>query len=58
MYCCQQAEKARQAEADRAAKKAERAAKEAARAAEAEEKARLKAEKDAEVGIGSCNNLS
>jgi hypothetical protein len=50
-----QAEKARQAEADRAAKEAERAAKEAAKAAEAEEKARLKAEKDAEVGRRSSS---
>jgi hypothetical protein len=50
---CTQAEKARQAEAERvakeAAREAERVAKEAAKAAEAAEKARLKAEKEAQV---------
>ena len=48
-----QAEKARAAEAERAAKEVERQAREAAKAAEAAEKARLKAEKDAEVGGGA-----
>lgn len=48
--CRAQAEKARQAEAEKAAREAERVAREAAKAAEAAEKARAKAEKEAQVG--------
>lgn len=59
--CNVQAEKARQAEAEKvakeAAKEAERVAREAAKAAEAAEKARLKAEKEAQVGASNTQQL-